>query len=187
MTKLLNVNTDRFLNSKKIELKIEFIKNDKYFTDDKDKRDIYKISLKRDKREISFNFGQSIIDSGFKIVYKFADNESKFKHTFTNDHLYNSKNVKQDITKLFNEKKNNFGFSAEIESIELPKPPTAYDVLACLQKHEFRDFQDFCDQYGFDNDSIKALKTYNNVVAEYKKVTYLFTNQEIEEMIDKFY
>lgn len=187
MNNLEKINTHKFLTSKKIELKVEFVKNDKYFIDDEDKRDIYKISLKREKREIFFNFGQSIIDSGFKIVYKFADNEKKFKHTFTEDHLYTSKDINKDINKLFNEKKSNFGFSAQIESIELPKPPTAYDVLACLQKHEFRDFQDFCDQYGFNSDSIKALKTYNNVVEEFKKVAYLFTDQEIEEMRDKFY
>ena len=180
------INTHKFLKSKKIELKIEFIKNDKYFIDDEDKRDIYKITLKRGKIEIFFNFGQSIVNSGFKIVYKFADNENKFKHTFTEQHLYTSKDINKDISKLFNEKKNNFGFSAEIESIELPKPPTAYDVLACLQKYEFENFQDFCDQFGCSTDSIKALKIYNNVVDEFKKVAYLFTDQEIEEMIDKF-
>ena len=177
---------NEFLKSKKIELKIDFIKNDKYFMDDDDKRDIYKISLKRDKREISFNFGQSIIDSGFKIVYKFAGNENKFKHTFTEQHLYNSKNVEKDINKLFNEKRNNFGFSAQIESFQLPKPPTAYDVLASLQKYEVGNFEDFCDNFGFNNDSIKALKTYNNVVEEFKKVTYLFSDQEIEEMENEF-
>ncbi len=177
---------NQFLKAKKIKLKIEFIKNDKYFVDDEDRRDIYKISLKRGKREISFNFGQSIIDSGFKIVYKFAGNGNKFKHTFTEQHLYKSKNFEKDITKLFNDKRNYFGFSTEIESIELPKPPTAYDVLASLQKYEFRNFQDFCDEFGYSNDSIKALKIFNDVVEEFKKVTYLFTDQEIEEMANKF-
>lgn len=177
---------NKFLKSKKIELKIEFIKNDKYFIDDEDKRDIYKILLKRDRREIFFNFGQSIAESGFKIVYKFAGNENKFKHTFTDQHLYNSKNIKKDIGKLFDEKRNYFGFSAEIESFKLPKPPTAYDVLAGLQKYEVGNFQDFCDNFGYSNDSIKALKVYNNVVDEYKKVTYLFTDQEIEKMANEF-
>ena len=141
---------------------------------------LLEINLKN--QEIAFNFGQSIIYSGFKIVYKFLDNESKFKHTFTEDHLYTSKDIYKDINKLFNEKRNNFGFSAQIESIELPKPPTAYCILASLQKYEFENFQDFCDQYGFNNDSIKALKTYNNVVDEYKKVVYFFSDQEIEEL-----
>jgi len=187
MNNLEKINTHKFLKSKKIELKIEFIKNDKYFIDDEDKRDIYKISLKRGKRNISFNFGQSIIDSGFKIVYKFLDNEKKFMYTFTEEHLYTSKDIKKDISKLFNEKRDYFGYNTQIEKIELPTPPTAYDILTSLQKYEFENFQDFCDQFGFDNDSIKALKIYNDVVEEFKKVTYLFSDQEIEEMRNKFF
>lgn len=177
---------NKFLKSKKIKLKLEFVKNDKYFMDDQDKRDIYKISLKREKREISFNFGQSIIHSGFKIIYKFAGNQNKFKHTFTEQHLYTSKDIKKDINKLFKEKRNYFGYSAQIEKIELPKPPTAYCILSNLQKYEFQNFQDFCGEFGYSSDSIKALKIYNNVIEEFKKVTYLFTDEEIEEMAKEF-
>ena len=43
-----------------ITLKLEFLKNDKHFEDDKDFRDIYKCTLKRGNREYIFNFGQSI-------------------------------------------------------------------------------------------------------------------------------
>lgn len=43
----------------------EFLKNDYHFKNDKDKRDIYRCTLKRGNREYKFNFGQSIARSGF--------------------------------------------------------------------------------------------------------------------------
>ena len=52
-----------FLKSTNTEFKAEFLRNGKYFSDDKEERDIYKITLKRGQREYSFEFGQSIAES----------------------------------------------------------------------------------------------------------------------------
>lgn len=58
--------------------------------------------------------------------------------------------------------------------------PTAYDVLACLEKYEHADFEDFCSNYGYDTDSIKALKTYEACKAEYQALQALFSDEEME-------
>lgn len=47
-----------------ITMKCEFIKNGLHFADDKETRDIYKITLIHNKRQYSFKFGQSIKNSG---------------------------------------------------------------------------------------------------------------------------
>lgn len=58
--------------------------------------------------------------------------------------------------------------------------PTAYDVLTCLEKYEVTDFEDFCDNYGYNIDSRKAYKTFKAVKKEWKNVKKLFTPEEIE-------
>ena len=47
-----------FLKKTNVTIKIKFLKHDFYFQDDKEKRDIYKITLKREKKNYSFTFGQ---------------------------------------------------------------------------------------------------------------------------------
>lgn len=58
--------------------------------------------------------------------------------------------------------------------------PTLYDVLACLQKYDVGSFEDFCNEFGYDTDSRKALKTYKAVVKEYNAMSRLFTSEELE-------
>lgn len=58
--------------------------------------------------------------------------------------------------------------------------PTMYDVLACLQKYDPETFEDFCSNYGYDNDSRTAEKTYKAVCKEFKNMQRLFTSEELE-------
>lgn len=60
--------------------------------------------------------------------------------------------------------------------------PTAYDLLACLQKYEPGTFRNFCGDFGYSDDSIKALETYKAVQDEFEKVRRFFTAGEIEKL-----
>ncbi len=60
--------------------------------------------------------------------------------------------------------------------------PSAYDVLASLEKDDVGSFEGFCGEFDYDVDSIKALKIYKAVCKEVKKVNMFFTNEEIEEL-----
>lgn len=113
-----------FLEKTSSSLKIEFLKNGKHFTDDKDVRDIYKVTLSRGSRSYTFNFGQSILIKG--------------------------------------------------------APPTAYDILTCLQKYDIGSFEDFCFGFGYDEDSRRAEKIYNSVVEEYNALCMLYSDNEME-------
>jgi len=155
-----------FLAATNTEFKCEFLEHGKHFADDKESRDIYKITIKRGQRKYSFNFGQSLNNSGEFIV---KDKNHKFTKTFTSKadaHNYASK-----IGNSFNVAKNpNF------------KAPTPYDVLACLEKYPVNDFEDFCRNYGYDTDSRKAYKTYKAVKREWENVNILFNDAEIEKL-----
>lgn len=59
-------------------------------------------------------------------------------------------------------------------------PPTEYDVLTCLTKYDVGDFEEFCDEFGYDTDSRSAERTYKAVLDEWLNVQRLWTNEEIE-------
>jgi len=112
-----------FIESTKSTIDIEFLKHDKYFKDDIEKRDIYNITISRDKRKMVFTFGQSLVNKGVK--------------------------------------------------------PSFYDILACLEKSEYQDFNDFCLSFGYDNDSIKALEIFEACKKQYQDLQKLYTDFEI--------
>ncbi len=73
-----------------------------------------------------------------------------------------------------------FNFGQSIAASEKGEQPTAYGVLACLTKYEVSTFDDFCSDYGYDNDSRSAYKTYKAVKKEWENVKRLFTPEQIE-------
>lgn len=170
-----------FLTKNNITIDIIFKKNDFYFNDDDDKRDIYSITIARGNRSMNFDFGQSIKESGFKVIFKYQNTEKKIEYNFTNPEIYTHKNFKKDIFKLCHEK---FGYDTTIESITPPNPPTTYDVLSCLTYNDPGTFEDFCLEFGYNSDSIKDLELYKRVVKEYQQILTIFNDQEIKEIQD---
>lgn len=75
-----------------------------------------------------------------------------------------------------------FGQSIQSSTGDGRRKPSAYDVLTCLTKGDPGTFSDFCSEYGYDEDSRKAEKTYKSVVAEWKNVSTFFTAAEIEQL-----
>jgi hypothetical protein len=117
----------------------------KYFADDKDKRDVYKITLKRNGKEYSFDFGQSLANSYY---YKEAEAQKK---------AYRA---------------NNYGFFKPIKKSELI--PTCYDVLASIEKYDTGSFDDWCSNFGYETDSRKALETYLKCQEQFDNINRLF-------------
>lgn len=52
-----------FLNKHGIKFSSKFIKYGRHFDDDKESRNIYRLTLSRDKNRISFRFGQSLAET----------------------------------------------------------------------------------------------------------------------------
>lgn len=163
-----------FLNKLKIEFKAEFIKHGKHFNDDKESRDIYKLSLKRGNRVVSFDFGQSLNNSGFyytKGVQK-IDLDRKYLNNYGKG-LGVFIKTKLDWGYLDNNKS---------DKIHYPIAPNEYDLLAGLTKNDVGTLEDFCSEFGYDEDSKKAEKTYNAVKEEYNKVCTIFNDEELTEL-----
>lgn len=62
--------------------------------------------------------------------------------------------------------------------------PSVYDVLACLQKYDPGTFEDFCSDYGYDEDSRTAERIYFAVQREYTQLARLFTPEQMEELAE---
>lgn len=60
------------------------------------------------------------------------------------------------------------------------KKPDEYDVLACLTSYDVGTFENFCADFGYDTDSISALKTYMAVQKEYDGLRGIFTPEQME-------
>lgn len=125
-----NKQANEFLRKTGATMKINFSHNGEHFADDKQNRDIYKITISKGRRSYTFKFGQSLAKSG------------------------------------------------------TGEAPTAYDVLACLQKYDVGSFEDFCWEFGYNVDSRQAEKTYKAVCKEYEKLCTIFSDEEMELMRD---
>ena len=55
-------------------------------------------------------------------------------------------------------------------------------MLACLEKYDPGTFEDFCSELGYDEDSRTAERIYIAVIKEYKDLTRIFTEKQMEEL-----
>ena len=62
-----------FLTVNQITLDREYIGNRKHFPDDKDKRDCYKITISRNGKSYSFEYGDSIANSEYRKYRTYQD------------------------------------------------------------------------------------------------------------------
>lgn len=120
-------------------------------------------------QELANQFAQK---HGIKLVI----NSSEYRPYFATDkesrYVFN-------CTLIRNKKHYTFNFGQSIASGA--SEPTMYDILVCLQKYEVGTFEDFCSEFGYNEDSRNAERTYKAVCKEYKAVDRLF-NDIIEEL-----
>jgi hypothetical protein len=166
-------NAKDFLKRLNIEFKCEFVKHDFHFPGDKEKRDIYKITLTRGGRIAAFEFGNSIANSGFYYT--------KGRRIIEIDRKHLDKTPGQLVAMIRNQDFD-FNNNGKSDKIHIPTQPTEYNLLACLQKYDVGTFEDFCNEFGYDTDSRTAEKTYDDVKEEYLKVCSIFSPDEMNEL-----
>ena len=163
-----------FLAKTKTEIKIEFLTNDFYFDGDKEKRDIYEITLQRANRKYKFKFGNSLNDSGF--YYTMGRRKVEIDRKFL------TKTKAELLAHIKRESGYQFLNNGKSDIIHYPKAPDAYGILACLTKYDPGTFENFCSEFGYDTDSRRAKKTYKAVCKEWLNVSRVWDDTEIEEL-----
>lgn len=158
-----------FLKATNTEMTVEFIENGKHFDDDKHNRDIYKVTFKRGNRKFSVRYGQSLINSA-KIVDTVTGNE------YTTD----GGSLKGN-TRITDMERYRSSLGRQLKDVK-GTPPTAYDVLTCLEKYGYEDFEEFCSESGYDTNNSRAKKIFKAVQKEYDNVCKLWSDEEIEQL-----
>ena len=240
-----------FLTKTGATIEKKFLKFDHHFGGEKQKRNVFEITISKDGKNMVFNFGQSVNDSCeetakieegenepinliFGYSYKGIDAIHKGEINTDLFTLRAIKNGTKDINELLtdsylNECTENFKYEilqhnkkSRVRVIDYAKPridtieqfrqrginkineeieklsreklhiyqknaiiePTNYDILTCLTKYDPETFENFCSEFGYDEDSIKALKTYEAVKKESADLQTLFNEEELNELAE---
>ena len=72
--------------------------------------------------------------------------------------------------------------NSEVNSDHGKTAPTPYALLSCITKSDPDCFSEFCSSFGFDDDSISAMRIYKAVKKEWEKVQQFFTEDELHEL-----
>lgn len=133
----------------------------RHWAEDTEERDIYNITLKRGKRSCTFKFGQSLVRSkGWREKkrpdYKLLPFYHKILPSLSDDGLG--------------------------EWVCKGIPPTPYGVLSTLTKRSPGLFEEFCMDFGYDQDSRRAEKVYREAMDIWLHLSRLFSSEELEEM-----
>lgn len=79
-----------------------------------------------------------------------------------------------------------FDFWGSINDARNDEYPSEYDVLACISGDCYcpETFAEFCGEYGYEQDSIKALQTFRRCSAFAKRLRAFFTESELEQLTE---
>lgn len=110
----------------------------------------------------------------------------KIKEVFENPNMSDPKwEAKHYQIKIENGKKSMITYFSQ--GIGITHMPTLADVLDCLATDAqcgSETFEDFCANLGYDNDSIKALNTFNAISKQSKELKELLGNDAYKALLE---
>lgn len=157
-----------FLTKANATCKIEFggvSRNENW--KEKEKRNWYDVTITTPKGTMNFVFWDSIHNTEISMMTLEQYVEKKLRRRFS------------DMS--YTEKKK---AGVKLKELKDDAVPNAYDILACLQKYDVGTFEDFCSEFGYDEDSRTAERIYIAVIKEYKDLTRIFTKEQMEELCE---
>lgn len=157
-----------FLHKAHAEMKIEYVGlalNKEW--KEKEKRCLYEITLTSPRGSMVFDFWDSIRNTEIKTMTLEAYAEKWYRMAFSS------------LTQAEKMQANK-----ELAAKKKTAVPSVYDVLACLTKYDPGMFEDFCSDYGYNEDSRTAERIYFAVQKEYTQLTKLFTPEQMEELAE---
>lgn len=131
------------------------------------KRNWYDVTITTSRGKMSYVFWDSINNTEISQMTLEEYVEKKLKRRYSDFSYDEQKKAERELKKL------------KTEAV-----PSEYDVLACLEKYDVGTFEDFCSEFGYDEDSRTAERIYIAVIKEYKDLTRIFTEEQMEELIE---
>ena len=130
-----------------------------------------------------------------RMTYKVTLFNPNWKYTFIfYDSIKNSEILRMDVFNFMKKKYNmrpedmnyyeRIATEEELFKLKEKAKLNEYDVLYCLNKIDPGTFKEFCCGYGYDEDSISARNIYIGMIEEYKNLQKLFTEEQLNELIE---
>ena len=157
-----------FLQKAHAEMKIKYVGlaiNKEW--KEKEKRCLYEITLTSPRGSMTFNFWDSIRNTEIETMTLEAYAEKRYRVAFSS--LAQAKKMQAN---------------KELAAKKKAAVPSVYNVLACLAKCDPGTFENFCSDFGYDEDSRTAERIYFAVQKEYTQLTKLFTPEQMEELAE---
>lgn len=129
------------------------------------KRNLYKVALTTPKGSMTFDFWDSIHNTEISQMSIEEYAKKRFKCEYC--HLIYSGKINAQ---------------KELKEKKASAKPTEYDILACMTKSDPGTFEDFCCEFGYDEDSRTAERIYFAVQKEYSELSRIFTPEQMEEL-----
>jgi aspartokinase len=151
---------------KKTETKIEFEYlgcSENEMWKDNIFRDVYKITLSNARGKYSFKLWDS-------------QHDTEINHLTFQAYVKNTKHMDVESLRLSEKTQ----MMKKLKQIKEEAKPTAYDILACVEKYDVGTLDEFCSEFGYDTDSITANRIFIACNDEYKNISRLFSEDEME-------
>jgi len=138
----------------------------------------YSCTLENKNHKYTFDFWDSIANA------EYLEYAIKCKELRSTNNPYGDK-----VFELLKENKMGVGmlrlqYDRLIESVEEAIKPNAYDILACLSPLYEDNFKDFTDSFGYDSDSITALKIFEACKEQDRNLRKLWDRSELEALTE---
>lgn len=134
--------------------------------EEREKRNWYDVTITTPRGKMTFTFWDSIHNTEISTMTFEEYAKKKLKYNRVENMSYGERiKAKNDLTRL-----------------KADAVPNEYDVLACLEKYDMGTFENFCSEFGYDEDSRTAERIYIAVIKEYKDLTRIFTEEQMEEL-----
>ncbi len=186
---------DQFLADTDTAITWKFVRFGKYFPSDKegDDRLIWEFTISRGSRSYTSQFGESIADTYEKITGE------KHPHRMTvfleENFLKGARSIRSTndgTATVFGFFSKQFGFTPSRSRTRTIQPPSAYSVLACLEKYEpDQDVDSWASDLGYEigkgkgKTSIKEITRIHTAVREqYTALCTLFDSEEMDRLCE---
>ena len=137
----------------------------------------YSVTLKNDYHTYVFDFWSTIRDS--EMIELAKESESR---GFDNPYIYELKKQIEKRELKLNPLQYRYRSKGLVDELKKELLPNAYDILACLSPMYEHNFQDFCNEFGFNEDSIQALKTYEACQDQELNLRRLFDHSQLGKL-----
>lgn len=161
---------EQFLKDTETEFSIRFLYTEPYFPEDTDNRDVFEFTLKNARGSYASRFGDSIHNTQ--------------RRRFRRDHI-SAYGCYKDAVKLGFILEPSGAFVRSHPKNETP-PPSAYDVLASLEKSPPGSFAEFCRDFGYDDQPLstypRVMAIYQACVEQYAALSRMFTPEQMDQL-----